>query len=133
MASLSIRTRLMWAVALMLGLLAAVPLGGGVSAATVARGILGVSVVGALGWWWRRRAMAGPGVVPPSRMTVVSRAGLSQRCGLALVEVDGRGYLVVHGDSFAEIRETKKPRPFARSLPLLWRSRYRRGFPKVVA
>ena len=42
-------------------------------------------------------------------MRVVSRTGLSQRCGLALVEVEGSQYLVAFGDSFAEIRRTHTP------------------------
>jgi hypothetical protein len=43
--------------------------------------------------------------VLPERLKVVSRAGLSQRCGIALVEADGRSFLVAFGDSFAEIHE----------------------------
>jgi hypothetical protein len=43
--------------------------------------------------------------VLPERLKVVSRAGLSQRCGLVLVEADGRSFLVAFGDSFAEIHE----------------------------
>jgi hypothetical protein len=38
-------------------------------------------------------------------LRVVSRAGLSQRCGIALVEADGHSFLVAFGDSFAEIQK----------------------------
>jgi|GEM_PF-900601 hypothetical protein len=107
LSSLSPRARLLAAGALVLGLAALGPLGG-LSLTSAARWLLGVVALGGLGWWLRRRGATGPGMPTLERMNVVSRAGLSPRCGLALVEVDGRGYLVAFGDSFAEIRETQE-------------------------
>jgi flagellar protein FliO/FliZ len=106
LASMSPRARLLAAGALVLGLAALGPLGG-LSMTSVARGLLGALALGGLGWWLRRRGASGPEVPQVARLHVVSRAGLSPRCGVALVEVDGRGYLVAFGDSFAEIRETQ--------------------------
>lgn len=125
LASLSPRARLLAAGALVLGLTALGPLGG-LSMTSAARGLLGALALGGLGWWLRRRAASGPDVSQLSRMHVVSRTGLSPRCGLALVEVDGRGYLVAFGDSFAEIHETQEPEDvFARAL-----AQARRPMPK---
>lgn len=104
---LSPRARLLAAGALILGLAALGPLGG-LSMTAAARWLLGAVALGGLGWWLHRRGSAGPGIPTMERMKVVSRAGLSPRCGLALVEVDGRGYLVAFGDAFAEIRETQE-------------------------
>jgi len=110
------RSRLILAGTLVLGLAALGPVAG-MSPAAAARWVLGAAVVAVLGWWIRRRGAAGVGAPAAPRLSVVSRAGLSQRCGLALVEVDGRSYLVAFGDAFAEIRETPESRPeFGRVL-----------------
>ncbi|QSQ23994.1 flagellar biosynthetic protein FliO [Pyxidicoccus parkwayensis] len=125
LSSLSPRARLLAAGALLLGLTALGPLGG-LSISSVARGLLGALALGGLGWWLRRRGASEPDVPRLARMQVISRTGLSPRCGLALVEVDGRGYLVAFGDSFAEIRETQEPEDvFARAL-----AQARRPMPK---
>jgi hypothetical protein len=125
LASLSPRARLLAAGALVLGLAALGPLGG-LSMTSAARWLLGAAALGGLGWWLRRRGGAEPGVPTLERLRVVSRAGLSPRCGLALVEVDGRGFLVAFGDSFAEIREAGEQEPgFARAL-----AQARRPMPK---
>lgn len=108
LTSLSPRARLSLACGLILGLAALAPLGG-FSAVSVARWLLGAAALAGLGWWLKRRGGVGPRFALPERLQVISRTGLSQRCGLALVEVDGRGYLVAFGDSFAEIRETPGP------------------------
>jgi len=122
---LSPRARLLAAGALVLGLAALGPLGG-LSLTSAVRWLLGAVALGGLGWWLRRRVATGPGMPTLERMNVVSRAGLSPRCGLALVEVDGRGYLVAFGDSFAEIRETQEQEAvFARAL-----AQARRPMPK---
>jgi flagellar biogenesis protein FliO len=91
------------AVGLVLGLAALAPVGG-MPAASVARGLLGIVALAGLGGWLVRRGRAGSRFAPTEPMRVVSRTGLSQRCGLALVEVEGSRYLVAFGDSFAEIR-----------------------------
>ncbi len=106
---LSPRARLLAAGALVLGLAALGPLGG-LSLTSTVRWLLGAVALGGLGWWLCRRGATRPGMPTLERMTVVSRAGLSPRCGLALVEVDGRGYLVAFGDSFAEIRAAPQPK-----------------------
>lgn len=109
LASLSPRHRLLLASGLILGLAALVPLGG-LSASGTARWILGAVALAGLGWWLWRRGGASPRFVLPDRLKVVSRAGLSQRCGIALVEADGRSFLVAFGDSFAEIHESPIPK-----------------------
>ena len=106
--SASPRTRLLLASGLILGLAALAPLGGA-SATSVARGLLGAAALAGLGWWLMRRGRAESRFARTERMRVVSRTGLSQRCGLALVEVDGSRYLVAFGDSFAEIRRARAP------------------------
>ncbi len=106
--AVSPRNKLLLALGLVLGLAALAPLGG-VSAATMARGLLGAVALGGLGWWLVRRGRSDVRFALTERMRVVSRTGLSQRCGLALVEVDGSQYLVAYGDSFAEIRRARAP------------------------
>lgn len=125
LSSLSPRARLLAAGALVLGLTALGPLGG-LSMTSAARGLLGALALGGLGWWLRRREASGPDTPRLARMQVVSRAGLSPRCGLALVEVDGRSFLVAFGDSFVEIRETQEQEDvFAQAL-----AQARRPMPK---
>ncbi len=104
LASLSPRQRLLIASGLILCLAAVAPLGG-LSASGAARWLLGLVALAGLGWWLWRRSPAGPRFSLPERLKVVSRAGLSQRCGIALVEADGRSFLVAFGDSFAEIHD----------------------------
>ncbi len=74
------------------------------NAASIARVLLAGSCVAGLGWWFLRRRSFADEMAPPPRLRVLSRAGLSQRCGMALVEADGRNYLVVFGDGFAELK-----------------------------
>jgi len=72
----------------------------------VARLVLGVAAVAGLGVWvWRTRGGAqGTSARVQPRLKVLQRVGLSQRNALALIEVDGRSFIVVHGDGFARIR-----------------------------
>jgi flagellar protein FliO/FliZ len=82
----------------------------GASASSIARVLLGACAVAGLGAWFlraRARSATGPAAAfaPAARLRVLSRTGLSQRCGMALVEADGRNYLVVFGDGFAELQE----------------------------
>lgn len=84
----------------------------GASAATAARVLLGLAATGGIAFWFLRargglrldsRFKAAP------RLNVVQRVGLSQRTGLALIEVDGKPYLVVHGDGFAKVSPARRP------------------------
>lgn len=88
------------------------------SAASVARLVLGLAALAGLGLWaWRARG-GGPGASSfktAPRLVVVQRVGLSQRNGLALIEVDGRPFIVVHGDGFARLRAA--PRRVRLTLP----------------
>jgi flagellar protein FliO/FliZ len=102
----SARARVALALGLLLGL-AVVAQARQASLPSMARGVLGgLALMGGAGWWLRReRRGARFRVEEPLR--VVSRMGLSPRCGVALVEVEGSRYLVAYGDSFAEIRPTR--------------------------
>ncbi len=87
----------------------------GVSATSVARATLAVGALAGLGWWWVRAQTAAPKKFQfAPRMSVVSRAGLNGRTSLALVDVDGRSFLVVHGDGYAEICATAEKRSSAK-------------------
>jgi flagellar protein FliO/FliZ len=114
------RTRVLLAGGLVLGLAALAPLGG-LSATAMARGVLGAVALAGLGWWLMRQGRAESRFALSERMRVVSRTGLSPRCGLALVEVDGSRYLVAFGDAFAEIHRARGPasasRPGKERLP----------------
>ena len=116
------RHKLMLAGALVVGL-ALLTSTQGLSVVTLARGVLvGVLLVG-LGAGFMRRGRDGAGFTLAERMRVVSRAGLSPRCGLALVEVDGRSYLVAFGEGFARIQHARAPvrlksRPRRRAVAL---------------
>lgn len=108
--TLSVRHKLVGAalLALIAPLLAAAQ---GASAATAARVLLGVAAAGGLVFWFHR-ARGGLGTSKfktAPRLAVVQRVGLSQRTGLALIEVDGKPYLVVHGDGFAKISPARRP------------------------
>lgn len=94
----------------------------GASAATAARIILGLAAAAGLAFWFIR-ARGGLGTSKfkdAPRLNVVQRAGLSQRTGVALIEVDGKPYLIVHGDGFAKITPTRRPTRVAlRAVPEL--------------
>lgn len=99
---MSPRTKILAAAALV-ALLAACSQAAGVSAATAARALLGlVAIAGLTLWTVRSRRNAGRPALGP-RLQVSARAGLSQRCGVALVEADERRYLVAYGDGFAQV------------------------------
>ena len=102
----SARSRAVLALGLVLGL-AVLAQARQASLPSMARGVLGsLALVGGAAWWLRReRREARFHLEEPLR--VVSRRGLSPRCGVALVEVEGSRYLVAFGDSFAEIRRTR--------------------------
>ncbi|MBL8953414.1 MAG: flagellar biosynthetic protein FliO, partial [Myxococcaceae bacterium] len=69
----------------------------GLDAALLARLALGGVAVAGLGWWFVKARHANPGAAERPRLAVIARTGLSPRAGVALVEVDGRALLVVHG------------------------------------
>jgi flagellar biogenesis protein FliO len=86
----------------------------GASAASIARILLGVAALAGLAFWFIRARgglgfLAGSKFKSAPRLNVVQRVGLSPRTGLALIEVDGKPYLVVHGDGFARIRPARRP------------------------
>jgi flagellar protein FliO/FliZ len=92
----------------------------GVAATHLSRAALAIVALGGLGWWFlRARGFSSPKKLQLApRMTVVSRASLSQRAALALVEVDGRTFLIAHGDGYAEICAAgeKPAAPAARTI-----------------
>ncbi|ATB27859.1 hypothetical protein [Melittangium boletus] len=105
---MSPRARMVLALGLVLAL-AVMARWGETSVTSVARVLLGgVALVVGVGWL-RRRDRSGTRFMRAEPLRVVSRAGLSQRCGLALVDVEGSHYLVVFGDSFSEIRRMRGP------------------------
>jgi flagellar protein FliO/FliZ len=109
MNAMNPRTKIIAASLLLLGLGAAASLGG-LHAAGMARALLGLAAVAGFGvWYLRARRVSGPYEAP--RLEVVSRTGLAGRTGIALVEVDGQSFLVVHGDGFAQIRPTTRSAP----------------------
>ncbi|MCA2977318.1 MAG: hypothetical protein INH41_04385 [Myxococcaceae bacterium] len=74
---------------------------------TGARLVLGGLAVGGLCSYGlaQRGALALPGrFAKTPRLQVVQKVGLSARCGVALVEVDGRAYLIVHGEGAPRVR-----------------------------
>ncbi|NTX33589.1 flagellar biosynthetic protein FliO [Myxococcus sp. CA033] len=131
-ASLSPRTRLQVATLLVLGLALLGPLGG-VSVVSTARWLLILGTLCGLGWWWFRRGAQGPRVASAERMQVISRAGLSPRCGLALVEVEGRGFLVAFGDAFAEVHPLPEREEVPRTFAQARRPRPGRGLRKGMS
>ena len=119
-SSFSPRGRLLCAVALLVGLATLAPLGG-LSWVGTSRLLVGAMALAGLGWVLSRqgsgtRDARAPRVEP---LSIVSRTGLSQRCGLALVQVEGRHYLVAYGDTFAEIHEARDPEVAPVSKPSL--------------
>lgn len=73
---------------------------------TGARIVLGAAAVaGLVGWALKQKGLALPGrFAKTPRMQVVQKIGLSARTGVALVDVDGRSFLIVHGDGGTRIR-----------------------------
>jgi flagellar protein FliO/FliZ len=121
-SSVSPRTRLLLALGLLLGL-AGLSQWREASVTSLARALLGALALAVLGGWLMHLKRAGARFSFAEPLRVVSRTGLSQRCGLALVEVEGSRYLVVFGDSFAEIRPAHAPvrvksRPRRRAEPV---------------
>ena len=87
----------------------------GASAASAARLLLGLIALGGIVAWviHSRNALPTSAFKAAPRLQVLQRVGLSQRTQVALVEVDGKPYLIVHGDGFAKIRSAVQPQAVA--------------------
>jgi flagellar protein FliO/FliZ len=84
----------------------------GLDATRIARALLAVVALAGLGGWFLRSRSARP-AAPAPRVAIVARTGLAHRTGVALIEIDGKPFLVVHGDGFANVsaipeRRTRK-------------------------
>jgi hypothetical protein len=78
----------------------------GLTVTTGARLVLGLLALAGLATWLlaqRGLGLSGKFAATP-RLQLVQRIGLSARSGVALVEVDGRSFLIVHGDGGTRIR-----------------------------
>jgi flagellar biogenesis protein FliO len=101
---MSIKTKLLLIAGLVLTLAALAAIQSA-SWTTAARIILGAAGLIGGAYWYAKRAQPAAFTME-TRVNVVQRVGLSQRNALALVEVDGQSYLIVHGDGFARIERT---------------------------
>jgi len=100
------------AASLLVLLLAAFAQQSGASAALVARiALAAAALAGLAAWWIRTRKGTGRPFQLPARLSVAARTGLSPRCGVALVEADGRRFLVAYGDGFAQLLNALPSRP----------------------
>lgn len=111
-------------------LLLALAPGAGWNAGSVARWLLAAVCVVGLGVWLaraRRAGAASPEAAP--RLQVVARTGLTARTGLALVEADGRSFLVAYGDGFAEVRSMSPRASRRRRSPDSFRAHLKRVSP----
>jgi flagellar protein FliO/FliZ len=106
------RTKLLLACGLVL-LLALVAPRVGASTVGLARGVLGACALAGAAWWWARGRARGPAFQLTEPLQVLSRRGLSPRCSVALVEAEGRRFLIAYGDAFAQVQ----PMPRARHRP----------------
>lgn len=77
----------------------------GLNAALLARLALGGVAAAGFAWWYVKARRAGAANGEQPRLAIIARTGLSQRTGVALIEVDGKALLVVHGDGFAEVHQ----------------------------
>jgi flagellar biogenesis protein FliO len=85
------------------------------SMSSIARGILALACIGVFGvWFLKQKAQGGTKFINAPRLQVVQRIGLSQKSQVALIEADGRQYLIVHGEGFA----TVKPLRTSKIIPL---------------
>ncbi len=71
------------------------------------------AALGALAWVRHRR---GPFATPPA-LRLVARAGLTQKAGLALVEVEGRRLLVGYGEGPPALLARLGSEPGAAPIP----------------
>jgi flagellar protein FliO/FliZ len=103
--TLSPRQKLL-AAGVMSGLLALAAAFSSGSLTSGARIIIGaLAVAGIATWVLKQKGLPLPGrFAQTPRLQVVQKVGLSARSGVALIEVDGRSFLVVHGDGGTRIR-----------------------------
>lgn len=105
MTALNPRQKLMAAgvMSALLALAAAVSSGSLTSGARIIVGSL--AVAGLATWVLKQKGLPLTGrFAQTPRLQVVQKIGLSARAGVALIEVDGRSFLVVHGDGAPRIR-----------------------------
>jgi flagellar biogenesis protein FliO len=103
--ALSPRQKLL-AAGVMSGLLALAAAFSSGSITSGARIIIGALAVAGLATWVLKQKglpLTGRFAQTP-RLQVIQKIGLSARAGVALIEVDGRSFLVVHGDGVPRIR-----------------------------
>ena len=105
MRTLTARARLVFALACCAALTLLVTLEN-FSVVLLARIAIGGAALGVLLWFSGRTRREDS---MPNRLEVIQRVGLTQRTAVALVEVDGQSYLIVHGDGFARMRPTRRP------------------------
>ncbi len=76
------------------------------SVTTGARIVIGaLALAGLVAWGLARKGLALPArFARTPRLQVVQKIGLSARTGVALIEVDGRSFLIVHGDGAPRVR-----------------------------
>lgn len=91
----------------------------GVSLVSAARLVLGVAAVAGFGVWFKSAKGGRARFELPPRLQLVQRVELSQRTGLALVEVDGQAWLVVHGDGFAKLERASEPKAESKKRALV--------------
>lgn len=80
-----------------------------------ARGVLAAGALVAVGLWLRR---AGGRPREPDfsgALQVIGRAGLSPRCGVALIAVEGSRFLVTFGDTFVDVHRASSSGPAPRA------------------
>jgi flagellar protein FliO/FliZ len=112
------RTKLLLACAL-LALLLITGASQGLSIVALSRVALIAALFAGAILWVRSRGRSSSQPHSPHSLRVLSKAGLSPRCSLALVSAEGRQYLVAYGDGFAQIELASAPRRTSR--------RYARG------
>ena len=73
---------------------------------TGARIVIGALAVAGLAIWvLKQKGLSLPRrFAQTPRLQIIQKIGLSARAGVALIEVDGRSFLVVHGDGGTRIR-----------------------------
>jgi hypothetical protein len=100
---------LLGAAALVLLLALAAPRGG-LSVVGLARVVLTLLLLGGTGWWLLRGRTRRPSFRLREPLQVLSRQGLSPRCGVALLDAEGQRFLVAYGEGFAQVQAVEPRR-----------------------